>query len=292
MGKLLVSVVISFLMISSTSAQDGEHWRPLYHLVDASLQSKLEKEFLSVPKLRKLIARKKLAIGVVDLNGETPRFARINGNKMMYAASLPKIAILLAAYQAFEDGSLEETEEIHNELINMIRSSSNQAATNIIDRVGFDKISSVLQDPRYELYDESRGGGLWVGKRYAKTGRRHPDPINNISHGATATQICRFYFLLANHKLISQKRSEQMLSDLSNPALNHKFVKSLTKLAPNAELYRKSGTWKQWHSDSVLVRGVKWRNYILTAMVESGDGSKIIESVVPLVENVLRAEEN
>ncbi len=292
MKKLLLGALVLFVVVSNISAQEDQDWRPLYKLVDSSLQTKLDAEFKKIPQLRKLIVQKKLAIGVVDMNGEMPKFARINGNKMMYAASLPKIAILLAAYQSFEDGSLEETEEIHSDLVNMIRTSDNHAATKIIDKVGFKKISSVLKDPRYELYDESRGGGLWVGKRYAKQGKRYPDPINSISHGATVTQICRFYYLLANHKLINYERSEQMLNDLSNPALNHKFVASLSKLAPKADLFRKSGTWKQWHSDSVLVRSVDWRNYILTAMVESEDGSKIIERVVPIVEKVLRAEES
>jgi beta-lactamase class A len=290
--NLFLSVILigSLLTTGNVSAEREGGWEPLYHLVDSSLQSRLEQEFLSIPKLRKLIKRNKLAIGVVDMNGDIPKFARINGNTMMYAASLPKIAILLAAYQSFEDGSLQETEEMHTHLANMIRVSSNDSATRIIDEIGFEKISSVLQDPQFKLYDERRGGGLWVGKRYAKTGKRLPDPIHHISHGATVTQICRFYYLLANHRLINYKRSEQMLNDLSNPALNHKFVASLKRLAPNADLYRKSGTWKQWHSDSVLVQGQDWRNYILTAMVENRDGSKIIEDIVPIVESVLRAK--
>lgn len=287
-NNILLAVLVSLFLVGYVSADVDQSLKPLYHLVDASLQSNLERELDRIPKLRKLMARNKLAIGVVDLNGDTPKFARINGNTMMYAASLPKIAILLAAYESFEDGSLEETKEIHAELTDMIRVSSNEAATNIMDRIGFDKISSVLQDPKYELYDERRGGGLWVGKRYAKQGQRYPDPINNISHGATVTQICRFYYMLANHRLINYERSEQMLNDLSNPALNHKFVASLKKLAPDAEMYRKSGTWKQWHSDSILVQSDDWRNYILTAMVESSDGSKIIESIVPVVEKALR----
>ena len=137
MKKLLLGAFVIFVVVSNISAQEDQDWRPLYKLVDTSLQAKLDEEFRSIPQLRKLIAQKKLAIGVVDMNGDMPRFARINGNKMMYAASLPKIAILLAAYQSFEDGSLEETEEIHSDLVNMIRTSDNHAATKIIDKVGF-----------------------------------------------------------------------------------------------------------------------------------------------------------
>ena len=46
-----------------------------------------------------------------------------------------------------------------------------------MDLLGFEKIEKVLTDPNYLLYDEEHGGGLWVGKRYAKTGRRYPEPI-------------------------------------------------------------------------------------------------------------------
>jgi beta-lactamase class A len=264
----------------------------LYDLVDKDLQKQLEKRVNSDPTLRKLAKSKRLAIGLVDLSGDYPRFARINGNKMMYAASLPKIAILLAAYESFEDGSLAETKEVHEDLAAMIRHSSNVAATRMIDRIGMNKINAVLKNPKYELYDEERGGGLWVGKRYASKGARRPDPINGISHGATVTQICRFYYLLSEKRLVNKHRSEQMLKDLSDPGLHHKFVNSLDMLAPNAKLYRKSGTWRTYHSDSVLVKGKKWRNYILTAMVESANGSNIIKNMVPLAEQTIKSANN
>ena len=70
---------------------------------------------------------------------------------------------------ALEKGELKETPEVKNDMKLMISKSSNQAATRMIDRLGFDKIESVLTDEQYQLYyeDEEHGGGLWVGKRYA-----------------------------------------------------------------------------------------------------------------------------
>ena len=66
-----------------------------------------------------------MAVGVMDLsNPATARFASVNGSTMMYAASLPKIAILLAAYQSIEDGLLQETPELHEWLAQMIRRSA------------------------------------------------------------------------------------------------------------------------------------------------------------------------
>lgn len=256
----------------------------LYDWIDEALQTELARQLDAKQEWRRLVRAEKLALGVVDLSDPArPRFARINGNTMMYAASLPKIAILLAAYQSFEDGSLEETPEVAADLAAMIRVSSNTAATAMIDRLGFEKIEQVLTDPRYELYDRKRGGGLWVGKRYAKAGRRVGDPMRNISHAATVTQVCRFYYLLTTGRAVSFERSGQMLEDLGDPGLHHKFVGVLERRAPLARLFRKSGSWRDWHSDSILVWGPE-RRYILVAMVESPNGETIMRELAQAVD--------
>jgi len=265
----------------------AQDWQPLYQVFDPVLQTKLDSRLRENPEWARLITRKKMAVCLVDLSVETPRFARVNGDKMMYAASLPKIAILLAAYVSFEDGSLQETDAVHEDLGNMISVSSNSAATRLIDQIGMKKIQAVLKDPRYGFYEEERGGGLWLGKRYASSGPRVGDPINNISHGASATQVCRFFYLLSEGRLINPQRSAQMLANLSNPKLHHKFVSQVDKRAPGASVFRKSGTWKQWHSDAIMVRGTLWRDYILVGLIESEHGETILRQVLPAVEELI-----
>jgi beta-lactamase class A len=284
MKKFILPVLLSLLSLATAQAAD---WQPLYDSVDPALQKSLEDRLNANPEWARLIARKKMAIGLVDMSGEKPRFARVNGNQMMYAASLPKIAILVSAYVSFEDGSLAETDEIHKDLGDMIRVSSNSAATRLIDKVGMKKIQSVMKDPQYGFYDEKRGGGLWVGKRFASAGPRIGDPMHNISHGATATQVCRFFYLVATGKLINAERSAMMLKDLSDPHLHHKFVSQIEERAPDAKLYRKSGTWKQWHADAIMVQGTRWRDYILVGLVESDNGEAIIRQVLPVVEELI-----
>ena len=70
--------------------------------------------------------------------------------------------------------------------------------------------------------------------------------------------------------------------------LHHKFVGAVEERAPRARLFRKSGTWKIWHSDSILVWGRAWRRYVLAAMVESERGDEILEQLVPVAEEALR----
>lgn len=262
--------------------------KPLRSLVDSRMQQELIRKLNEKPKWSRLIHQKKLAIGIVDLRDPIQvKYARVNGNVMMYAASLPKIAILLAAEDALEKGELEETPDVKQDMRSMISRSSNEAATRMMDRLGFKKIEDVLTDPKYAFYDDDYGGGLWVGKRYSKYGDRYPEHIKGLSHAATVSQVCRFYYMLAFGKLVSFDRSKHMLEIMSDPELHHKFVNSLEKIAPKAKLFRKSGSWQNFHSDSILVWEADGRKYILVALVEDPDGEKIIRDLVYTVEKVL-----
>lgn len=264
-------------------------WSPLNKKYDNELQTRLRKELYKKPAWRKLISSGKMAVGLVDMSSPAnSRYAQVNGDVEMYAASLPKIAILLAAFDQIERGKLRMTEEVEQDLNDMIRFSNNAAATRMIDRLGgLMRVNDVLKHPHYRFYD-SKTGGLWVGKRYAKEGPRVPDPLKGISHAATVDQVCRFYYLLATGRLVSPKASRTMLEMMSEPGIEHKFVKTLKERAPNADLYRKSGTWHGWHADSVLVWGPSWRRYILVGLVESEKGEQIMRDLVPVAEKVLR----
>ncbi len=264
--------------------------KPLRSQVDSTLYKDLLNELNKNPKWKSLIRSKRMAVGIVDLkNPESVRYAGINENHMMYAASLPKIAVLLSAMDAFEKKELKETAEIRSDMKLMISKSNNPATTRMIDRLGMEKIESVMLDPRYGLYDEEFGGGLWVGKRYGRGGATNREPLKNLSHAATASQVCRFYYMLCYGKLVSRERSRQMLQIMEAPALKHKFVNSLSQIAPGARVFRKSGSWKTYHSDSVLVWGKDpKRRYILVALVDDPSGEQIMRNLVKPVEAVLR----
>lgn len=270
--------------------QNNLKLKPLRSLTHSSLQTNLEKELNMNPKWKSLMLQNKMAVGIIDLsNPKITKYASINGNHMMYAASLPKISILLAAMDAIENGELIETEEVTNDMKIMISKSDNHAATRMIDRLGYDKIASVMTSEKYELYNEDDGGGLWVGKRYGGGGDTNREPLLNLSHAATVDQVCKYYYLLANGKLVNRDRSKQMLDIMENPDLHHKFVNTLDQIAPNARLFRKSGSWKNFHSDSILVWGKDpKRRYILVALIEDESGEQIIRSLVKPIEKVLK----
>ena len=261
---------------------------PLYEKYSPELQQTLKAEIFINKKWKRLVENKQMSIGVVDLSDiNNIRYAGINDTYMMYAASLPKIAVLLAAMDAIDNGELEDTPEVRKDMRLMISKSNNQASTRMIDRVGYKKIEAVLRSPKTDLYNEEVGGGLWVGKRYAAGGKRYPDPMKGLSHAATTRQVCSFYYQLALGNLVSEKRSREMLEVMKDPALHHKFINTLDRIAPNATFYRKSGSWRNYHSDSVMVWGPK-RKYILVALLEDSYGEQIIRDLVVPLEKVLK----
>ena len=255
---------------------------------DVKMQKALEEEIFKNKTWRRLVKGKQMSVGIVDLSDTTNfRYAGLNDNYMMYAASLPKIAILLAAMDAIDKGELEYTDEVKKDMRLMISKSNNRASTRMIDRVGYKKIEQVLRAPKHKLYDEEVGGGLWVGKRYAAQGKRYPDPIKGLSHAATTRQVCSFYYQLALGNLISTERSKEMLNIMIEPALHHKFVNTLDKIAPKADVYRKSGSWRNYHSDSALVWGPN-RKYIIVALIDYDYGEQTIRDLVKPLEKVLK----
>jgi beta-lactamase class A len=75
---------------------------------------------------------------------------------------------------------------------------------------------------------------------------------------------------------------------LSNPGLHDKFVSVLEPTISPYRIFRKNGTFRTIHCDSVLVWGEGWRRYILVGLVEDAQGEQILRDLVPVVEQVLR----
>jgi len=244
---------------------------------DMELQRGLE-DVVEQQGLTNAIKAKQLALVlVVVTDPKNPRLAELNGRNMIYAASLPKIAILLGAAVAIDQGRLELDSELQTDMHRMIRQSCNACATRVLEQVGRQELLEILQSPEYKFYDHTKTGGLWVGKDYGPSTAYRRDPISGLSHGATAFQAARFYYKLQTGTLVSPEQSEMMLSALSDSAIRHKFIRGLAAY-PELEIYRKSGTWKTYHADSALVRK-EGLAYIMIALANNKNGSRWLEKL-------------
>jgi beta-lactamase class A len=285
--KPLYDILISLaLLISLTSGALGaSEYPPLRDRFDVKLQRGLEKAVINLG-LWKAVQHQKLGLALVDMtNPHRPRVAAVNGDEMIYAASLPKIAILLGAFVLVERGEMHLDRATRRTLTDMIRVSSNQAATAMLHRIGKPRLARILQSERFQLYDPAVNGGLWVGKDYGKRPAWKRDPLHHLSHGATALQVARFYYLLETQQLMAPELCQEMKRMLSKPALRHKFVKGLES-RPGATIYRKSGSWRRWHADSALVeRG--HRKYIAVALAESRHGGTWLTKLIVAMDELI-----
>lgn len=275
--NILLSLLLAAAAMPLWADALGEY-PSLWESYDPALQKQLE-QTLNRLELGQPVMDRKLCVALVDIsNPDDPRVAAVNGDQMIYAASLPKIAILLGAFVQIERGSMTLDADTRDSLTRMIRNSSNVDATRMLNAVGKQRLLEILQSEEYHLYDPMVNGGLWVGKEYGKSPAYRRDPLHNLSHGATALQAARFYYMLETGQLVNAGLSREMKRMLGNPGINHKFVKGLAG-HPEAKIYRKSGSWRQWHADSAIVEA-HGRKYILVALAESASGGQWLSRLV------------
>jgi beta-lactamase class A len=287
LSGLLKAVGLTLVLLFSFQAVSAQRPYPvLREAGNSELQAQLEKRLKRL-NLDSAVRSGNLAVTLVDVTDpHHPRLAQVNGDDMVYAASLPKIAILLAAFERVHEGKLQLDDETHQLMTDMIRYSSNSAATTLIHKVGREYINKVLSSPKYRLYDKDHNGGLWVGKEYAQGVAYQRDPLHHLSHGATAIQVARFYYLLETGQLVSPELSREMKAIMGDPGIHHKFVKGLEASFPDAQIYRKSGSWRNWHADSAIVEHAG-RTYIAVALAQSPKGGEWLKDLICELDGII-----
>ena len=279
-------VCLGLLSVLAPARADG-NYPSLRQSHDPTLQKLLDSAIARL-HLQSPARKQDLAVALVDMRDPArPRVADVNGDEMMYAASLPKIGILLAAFVEIQRGSMQFSSRLRQSLTDMIRFSSNEAATRVMNLVGKNRVNEILASAPYRLYDPAANGGLWVGKEYGKSPAFRRDPLHHISHGATAMQVARFYYMLETGQLLPPTLTASMKEILSHPGIKHKFVKGLT--GRDVTLFRKSGTWHEWHADSALVETPEG-NYILVGLVQDTRGGDWLAQLAPAVDDLLHPQ--
>ncbi|MBI3884787.1 MAG: serine hydrolase [Opitutae bacterium] len=222
-------------------------------------------------------------VGVLDL--DTLRLAMVRPDRIEYAASLPKIAILLAWFQLHPEAAADIDATTRHELGLMIKVSDDEMATKYSQLLGLKPIQAVLDS--YGFYDAARGGGLWLGKHYGKTGERYPDPVGGHSHAATVRQLLRFYLLLEQGRLVSPAASQAMRTIFASPEIPHredKFVRGLA--GRDVQVRSKAGWWEDWAHDSAAVTGPR-RHYLVVALTRHPNGDDYLADFAAAVDDLL-----
>ncbi|MBA4392549.1 MAG: hypothetical protein C0407_03250 [Desulfobacca sp.] len=167
----------------------------------SSMQNLVENEIIHLKAVRQLLPGDEISLQVYDLNTKK-MLADINGKVIRNAASLIKLYVLLAAYDAIARQELQETPEIERHLYRMIAISDNGATNYLIRRLGqgdalkgINTVNTLVRNMGFsgtrlrELIPEG-------GKTYANQ--------------TSAADTTLFYRLLYDQKLISPHYSQKM----------------------------------------------------------------------------------
>lgn len=223
------------------------------------------------------------SVGLLDLT--TTKLAMIHPDRGEYAASIPKIGILLAYFQLNPQAATNLDAQVRHELGLMIKISSNEMAAKYSHLLGLKQIQSVLNS--YGFYDANHGGGIWIGKHYGKDGERYGDPVGDNSHAATIRQLVRYFLLLEQGNLVSPAASATMLQIFESPEIPHEYNKFLKGLEGRGlQIIRKSGSWENWLHDAVVVNG-KGRRYILVALTKHPKGDEYLADLARQVDDLI-----
>ena len=250
--------------------------------VTPSLQAKLERIDADL-RAQFGMTTEQTAVGVLDLR--TVRLAMIHPDREEYAASVPKIGILLAYFQLHPEAATNLTTETRRELGLMAKASNNEMAAKFSRELGLKQIQAVLDS--YHFYDTNHGGGIWVGKHYGKGDERIGSPVANNSHAATVRQLLRYFLWLEQGKLVSPAASKTMREIFASPDIPHddiKFVKGLT--SRNVQIIRKWGSWQDWRHDSATITG-DGRHYILVALTKHPKGDEYLVAFAKAVDDAM-----
>jgi beta-lactamase class A len=283
-GLLLVPLVL----LSATACRAGGY-PELRDCHDDRFQAAVDEIIQSNPVWAEGLRRGTGSVVVADVTEEhKPLLAWYNPEKMMYAASLPKVAIILGVLVEVDAGRLELDEATRTQLIRTVKVSSNRDATALMKKVGIERIAEILQDPAHgKLYDPAHGGGLWVGKYYSKEPAWKRDPINQLSHGASAMAAARFFYGASTGTLVDAKHLPLLEEIFGNPGVKHKFVKGLA--GREREVFRKSGTWRNTHADSAVIVHPDGDAYLIVVIAESPQADQDLEAFVRKVDDLMES---
>lgn len=173
--------------------------------VNPRLQSKLEQIDADL-RAKYGITTEQSAVGLLDL--KTLQLAMIHPDHEEYAASIPKVGILLAYFELHPEAATNLTAQTRHELGLMAKASNNEMAAKFSHELGLKQIQAVLNS--YHFYDTNHGGGIWVGKHYGSGSEHYPDPIGGHSHAATVRQLLRYFLSLEQGRLVSPVASHTM----------------------------------------------------------------------------------
>ena len=170
-------------------------------VVGGPVQNLIENEIIHLKAIRQLLPGDEISLQVYDLNAKK-MLSDINGKVVRNAASLIKLYVLMAVYEAIARQDLQETAEIERHIYRMIAISDNGSTNALIQLLG--------QGDAQKGMDSVNALVRSIGFSGTRLKELIPEGGKTYANQTSAADTTLFYRLLYDQKLVSPYYSQKM----------------------------------------------------------------------------------
>lgn len=222
---------------------------------------------------------------VIDLKSN--QTYSLNPDRVYKSASLYKLWVMAATYQAIDDGRIKKSDQIQDSVENLNNSfkiASDEAeltSGTISTTVGNALEKAITVSDNYSALLLTKKLGVPAINSFLKS-QELTHSKTTLQPVTTASDIALFYFNLYNNKLVNHKSSQEMLELLKRQAINDRIPKYLPS---NATIAHKTGELNTLKHDAGIVFTPKG-DFILVMLSDTDDPKKAAEKMARLSEQI------
>lgn len=263
--SLLFSALITFALILVNLG--SENPKP-YQFFTGANNIEEEKEPKQNPQIERIfkadIPKLQGEWAVVAKDLKTGKSYEYNLDEVFSSASLYKLAVMWAIFDAVENGKLQKDETLASQLETMITVSDNDSALALAERLGWTNITKLMQK-------EGLGGFNLSQENPTITARSAVDLLSRI-YAKTA---------------VSQSSSQSMQELLFAQQINDRIPKYLPK---ETKVAHKTGEIDNFRHDAGIILGQR-SHYIFVFLTESSNPTETSENIAKLSQKIYEALE-
>jgi beta-lactamase class A len=252
----ILALVIFFFVISIKEKNGGQIISPIINSVSKSSHQVLSLFTKGVDQqIADSVAQSDGIYSVVVIDLRNDQTYSLNPDRTYNSASLYKLWVMAATYQALSEGKIKKTDVISDSIENLNKSfkiATEEAELKsgpIKTTVGDALEKTITVSDNYSALLLTKKLGLTKINLFLKK-EQLTHSQTSLLPVTTASDIALFYFKLYNHQLVNYESSSEMIELLTRQAINDRIPKYLPK---NISIAHKTGELDTVKHDAGIV---------------------------------------
>ena len=284
----VIALIIFFFITSIKEKDGGQIINPIINSMSKSSQQVLSLFTKGVDQqIANSVAQSNGIYSVVVIDLKNNQTYSLNPDQTYNSASLYKLWVMAATFQAIEDGKISKTDVISDSIENLnksfkIASDEAELKSGIIKTtVGNALEKTITISDNYSALLLTKKLGLPTINLFLKK-EQFTHSKTSILPLTSASDIALFYFKLYNHQLVNYESSSEMIELLKRQEINDRIPKYLPK---NISIAHKTGELGTVKHDAGIVF-TPMGDFILVMLSNTDDPKIAAEKMAKLSQQI------